>query len=486
MGSPDPKSAQRASRHLAQRMGRLRGLPQKLGQSLSLGDVDQEATPFKDLTESADPVPFEKIASILNEVWGVPWREVLSHIETRGRAASLGQVHKASLPDDKSVAVKVAYPDIREAVINDLRMLGWLARPAEWAISGFQFQEYRDVLFTDLEEELDYRIEAQQQQRYASLVHPSDRVVVPQVVPQLSSERVLVTQWEDGQTIDQATRWGERERTAIGVSLVRHFLNMLFHHGLVHADPHPGNYRFRQSGEVVLYDFGSVAKLNKKQRLLLLRLILATQNQAGDPFSLLQGLGFKPDLLEPIRAKLPVLCQVLFEPFLNHMKFDPSQWDRAKKIDHILGEDRWNFRLSGPASFVFVIRGFQGLLYYLDRLKVQVSWHLLLKPILDRWMAEVLAVAAPPPTPAAFSFRDMASLLNIQVERNGEKVVALKFPANAIHRLDTLIGDDVLEKIRQKGIDPQEVIRKARAGGLKPMDLFSLDEGEKHIRVWLA
>jgi len=485
INTSNPQLASQARQHLARRMGRLRGLPQKLGQSLAMTVQDPDDNPFADLEDGAEPFPFPIMEAILQEVWGQPWPQVLSSLEPHGRAASLGQVHKGILPDGRAVAVKIAYPGIREAVFNDLRMLGWLAKPAEFAIAGFQLEEYRSTLFSDLEEELDYQLEAQHQELYACLTHPSDPVTTPQVISQLSSQRVLVTVWEDGTHIDEACQWSEQERFKLAVNLVKHFLRMLFEHGLVHADPHPGNYRFLPSGQIIIYDYGSVAKLEPQKRLLLLRLILASQEQKGDPFSLLQGLGFKPDLLEPIRAKLPALCQVLFEPFLCPAKFDPTTWDRAQKIDDILGKDRWNFRMSGPAAYIFLIRAFQGVFYYLKRLQVQVSWNLLLQPIMQRKFPELLAIAVPPPAANPVSFNHMARFLCIQVERNGQQTVSLKFPASSIDRLEDLMGEEVLSKTRQKGLDMRAVVKKARSSGLAPTELFQLQEDNKNVRVWL-
>lgn len=486
----DEQDRERARQLLATRMGKLRGLPQKLGQSMSLLADDNTAGDFESLSEGGTAMPFAEVAAILEQAWGKPVSHVLEHLDQEGLAASLGQVHRGCLPDGREVAVKVAYPGIREAVLNDLQMLGWLGKPAERFIGGFEFDAYRTVILSDLEEELDYQAELANQQHYDKWVNPrKDRICVPAVYPELSTSSVLVTGWEAGSPIKLVTAWPDQIRQQIGTALVKHFLHMFFNNGLVHADPHQGNYRFRVQSDgpaVVLYDYGALARFDKKTRLLILRLILATQNQAGDPLGILGALGFNEELLIPIRDKLPALCRVLFEPFVTEGKYDPKDWNRQERLGDILGEDRWNFRMSGPASYVFLIRGFQGLFYYLRKLNVTVSWNILLRPIMERNLAELLAQRVPAPANEAVRFENMAHYLQISVTESGTQKVGLKFPATSVERLEALMGDDISRKVRARGIDPDQVVRKARASGYAPAELFVLDDGPKKVRVWLA
>lgn len=483
----NPEVIQKARRTLVERMGHLRGLPQKLGQSLSLSPDEEQAEAYHSLTDGTQPLPFELIAVQLEKHWGRPYTEVLSQISPDGLAASLGQVHQAQLLDGTEVAIKVAYPGIRDAITKDLKLLGWLGRAGERFMAGFEFDAYQDIILTDLEEELDYRVEAEQQTRYAQMVAASDAVRVPMVVAPLSSEGLLVSHWLEGVPIEVAASWPEPDRQALGTLLVRHFLNMFADHGWIHADPHRGNYRFTNTASgptIILYDYGSIAKYTRQQRLLVMRLILATTKKSGDPFPIMKGLGFREELLLPIRHKLPALCRVLFEPFLSQGRFLHRQWERSKRIADILGDDRWNFRMSGPAAFVFLIRGFQGVFYYLQKLNVTVSWAILFENLLKKHLAEVLTLRLPD-VEEDRGFASLANHLCIRLLENGATKVSLKFPASAVERLPLLMGDNLCARIRAQNIDLDQVTRKARQNCFTPSDLFQIKDGPRDLRVWL-
>ena len=307
-----------AQTHLAARMGMLRELLQKIGQMLSMSDDANRSDAFSCLTDSAEPLPFEEIAPSLTEAWGRPIDDVVQSIETHGLAASLGQVHRAQLHDGRDVAIKVQYPNIRQAVMTGLKMLGWISTPVGDLRRGFDLSGYRAEILRDLENELDYRIEADQQDRYRLASGELSDWLIPEVIPELSSERVLVTEWISGERIDAAANWAESDRREAAHTLLRGFLRMLFAHGQLHADPHPGNYRFVRTGQepkVVLYDFGSVATVPIDHRVALLKLIQITASRHGDPLKPLVALGFDETLLEPMRSKLAAVCATLFEPF---------------------------------------------------------------------------------------------------------------------------------------------------------------------------
>lgn len=472
---------------LSERMGALHGLPQKLGQTLAMMEDNPAASPLDKLNENAHAMPFEMVESCLAEHWGKPWQQILQSLDPKPLAASLGQVHRACDMNGRELAVKVAYPGIHQAVEHDLRMLGWLGKGGG-LFMGFDWDGIRDLLLEDLQQELDYRLEAQNQGNYRELVDPQ-AVIVPDVFSELSGEQVLVTTWKTGHHLNETTDWPLPIRQALGRHLLHHQFEMLFQHGLVHADPHPGNYRFRRDPHqaIVIYDFGSVARFEKPKRLLLLRLIRDTLEQrANDPLETMTALGFQEDLLLPIRHLLPAICRVLFEPFLQKHTFDVSQWQRSQKIDHILGEYRWNFRFAGPPQLMFLVRMFQGMLFYLKQWQVQLAWQPLIFEQINALSSEINNVAIAEVRGDKVTFQAMAQQLHIKLMQAGATKVKLTFPLDALNRLATLMGPEIESKVTQAGIDLAAIVQRARASGLKPQRLFEWqDADQKEVRVWL-
>jgi predicted unusual protein kinase regulating ubiquinone biosynthesis (AarF/ABC1/UbiB family) len=471
---------------LAQRMGTLHGLPQKLGQTLSM--LQEIPTHFDSLQSQAQAMPFAQVEACLNEHWGTPWQQLLRELDENPNAASLGQVHRGLDLSSRELAIKIAYPGIRQAVLQDLQMLGWLGQSGG-LFMGFDWGGIRDLILADLEEELDYRIEARNQTQYREQLPDNLPIVVPEVIVPLSREQVLATVWEPGHSLSETLSWPEKTRRKLGQLLVSHGLYMLFHKGLLHTDPHPGNYRFRDVPEptLVLYDFGAVARFEKRERLLLLKLIRDTmQGRDYDPLETMAALGFNPDLLQPIRQKLPAICHVLFEPFLIPAAYDLSDWQRSTKINHILGDQRWNFRFAGPPRIMFLVRMFQGLLYYLQQWQVNLAWKPLIEEILRDLDSELDNLKIEPIPGEHISFQSIASQLYIKLTQKGITKVKLTFPLNAIDRLGDIMGPDIASRVAEAGIDVDEIVKNARASGLQPQTLFNWkDSQEKAVIVWL-
>jgi len=489
---PEGPGREAARRLIAERMGRMRGLPQKIGQILSLGEPDGETAIFGTLTDAAEPVPaseaFEWIAGEL----GVPVARVFQSLDTRGAAASLGQVHRGTLSDGRDVAVKVQYPGIRKSLDADLAALGWLAAPLSARRSGFEMDEYRRELRGSLLAELDYRREVATLQRFAGRAADVPGLITPVPVVEWCAPRVITMTWVGGERLAAAVHWPAAIRHDLALVLLRFFLHGCFTWGELHADPHAGNVRFsREGGEaaVGVLDFGCVKSLNTGERDGLRRLVQDAEHMSdGELLDAYVAAGFNPALLEPIAARLRAVTTVLFEPFYTRGSYDCRGWRLSERLADVLGEDRWNFRFAGPASLIFLVRAFQGLVQNVRRLGA----------VLD-WQRELAAIAGPAvaagehrrgvPPGTSHSTGDRTSMaatsLRVRVVRNGEQVVQLSFAATAVGHLQELVPTEILERARSGGIDVLQVSERAVAGGYQPGELFVLDEVDRTVRVWL-
>ena len=482
-----PEVRERARAHAARRLGRLRGLPQKVGQLLSLREEGGEA--FEGLREAAEPLPLADLLPLAEEAWGRPAQEILAEVEPVGLAASLGQVHRARLHDGREVAVKLRYPGIAEAVDADLATLGWLASPVGDLRGGFDLEGYRRALRAGLEEELDYGLEARRQRRFHDLATPLG-IVVPEVVDELCGEGVLVTTWEEGSTLDEAATWPEAERCELAGRLAAAFLELGLVHGLLHADPHPGNLRFRRGPrgpEVVLYDYGSLCELSDERRLRLVQLLCeaADPRSTADPLPLFLALGFDRDLLEPLRSRLPALARVLFEPFAHAGRTRLEGWRVSERLSDLLGEDRMAFRMAGPPDLLLFLRGFTGLLWLLRRLDAPVALGRILQDLRGRLEGELRGLPALPAVEAGPGLDTLASHLRVRVTRGGRDAGSLRLPARAVEELDDLLDDELMGRIAAEGIEVAELLRQVRASGYAPQEVFRLEGEERSVQVTL-
>ncbi|MES1256302.1 MAG: AarF/ABC1/UbiB kinase family protein, partial [Acidobacteriota bacterium] len=479
-----------ARRLVAARMGDLRGLPQKIGQMISVGELDCDDAVFAILAEGIEPVPGASAFAWIARELGCPIDSAFRVLDERGRAASLGQTHRGELLDGTAVAVKIQFPGIRDSLDADLLALGWLMAPLSANRSGFNLAEYRAEMRRSLLCELDYGREAAALQRFAARVGDVPGLVTPEPVEALCTPRLLTMSWVHGERIETVRTWPAPARHEAGLVLLRTFLHGCFMWRELHADPHAGNLRFNRDGadvRVGLLDFGCVTSLARTESASLRRLCSDGPNLTDD--ELLEAyvaMGFRARLLEPMATRLRAVTAVLFEPFHTAAPYDLRRWQLSARLTAVLGDDRWNFRFAGPASLLFVIRAFQGLCQYLRVLDVTLDWRRELLAIPDAAVPPRPSDPAPSLSSATKGSVPMgATTLRIRVDRNGENVVQLSFGAAAVGHLEELVPDDLGARLRGRGIDLAQLAQRTVAAGYPAGDLFTLSDGEKQVRVWL-
>ncbi|EFE77450.1 AarF/ABC1/UbiB kinase family protein [Streptomyces filamentosus] len=241
---------QRTADQLFKTLGELKGGAMKLGQALSVFESalpEEIAGPYRaaltKLQEAAPPLPARTVHSVLEERIGEDWREYFLEFEdTPAAAASIGQVHRAVWHDGREVAVKVQYPGAGEALLSDLAQLSRFARLLGPLVPGMDIKPLIKELRDRVSEELDYELEAQAQREHAAEFADDPDVVIPQVVHQ--ADQVLVTEWIDGIPLSEVIVEGTAEqRDRAGQLLARFLFSGPARTGLLHADPHPGNFR---------------------------------------------------------------------------------------------------------------------------------------------------------------------------------------------------------------------------------------------------
>ncbi len=250
-------------------LGELKGGAMKFGQALSVFESalpEALVAPYRatltQLQDAAPPMPASVVHTVLARELGPSWRtNFTSFDDNPAAAASIGQVHRAVWSDGRDVAVKIQYPGAGEALLSDLRQIGRAARLFAGWIPGIDIKPLVKELQDRVSEELDYRLEADAQQRFADAFVDDPEVVVPQVVAH--TERLLVSEWlESDRSLARLIAEGtQEERDRYGEIYVRFLFSGPARAGLLHADPHPGNFRLLPDGRVGVVDYGAVARL---------------------------------------------------------------------------------------------------------------------------------------------------------------------------------------------------------------------------------
>jgi predicted unusual protein kinase regulating ubiquinone biosynthesis (AarF/ABC1/UbiB family) len=250
---------------LVDQFGRMRGAAMKVGQMLSMVEFDGLEEAQQDelqrklatLRDGIPPVPFSRLEKLLRKELGAPIGTVFSDFDERAfAAASIGQVHRATTVDGEDVAVKVQYPGVAEAVETDLRNAMLLIPLVKRLAPGLDAKALATEMRERIGEELDYELEAQNQRRIARLMRDHPFVYVPRVFTELSTRRVLVSEYVDGQGFEAVRRADEQVRDRYGEIVFRFFFGLLYRDRIALGDPHPGNYLLRPDGRVCFLDFG--------------------------------------------------------------------------------------------------------------------------------------------------------------------------------------------------------------------------------------
>jgi predicted unusual protein kinase regulating ubiquinone biosynthesis (AarF/ABC1/UbiB family) len=264
---------ERNAEHMFAVLGELKGGAMKLGQALSVYETmipAELAEPYQraliKLQAQGPALPTDKVHRVLDEQFGRNWRKHFEHFEdSPAAAASIGQVHRGVWHDGREVAVKVQYPGADVALHADLKQLERFSRLFNLVVPGLEARELIHEVRDRMLEELDYRSEADHQRRFAEEFEGDPEIRVPHVLA--SSPKVIVSEWIGGPPLSQLIQQtdvsasDQANRDRIADLVVRLMFASPARLGLLHADPHPGNFLLQDDGRIGVIDFGAVAVL---------------------------------------------------------------------------------------------------------------------------------------------------------------------------------------------------------------------------------
>lgn len=378
-------------------LGELKGGAMKVGQALSVfeaGMPDRYAEPFREaltkLQAEAPPLPAGEVEKVLDAQLGLKWRDRFSEFDGEAAAAaSIGQVHRAVWSDGREVAVKVQYPGADEALRSDLRQLRRLAPLLRPLSPGTDVKAVIDELYESAVSELDYRHEADTQRVFSTAFAGDPQIRVPSVLA--SSPKVLVTEWADGRALSRiAADADQEERDRAAMLLAEFQFSSPVRVGMMHGDPHPGNFLLDDDGRMVVLDFGASIPLPEGfPEALTSMMRLALENRGDELVGLMTRAGYVGrGGLEPADA------MAFLGPFIEPMREPVFHFDRAwmQGILAVYGdvsgrEFRTSRSFSLPRQYVLIHRVLSASVGMLCQLEATAPY----RGIVERWMPEIFA-----------------------------------------------------------------------------------------------
>ncbi|NUS72259.1 MAG: AarF/ABC1/UbiB kinase family protein [Corynebacteriales bacterium] len=382
----------RTAEQLFSVLGQLKGGAMKFGQALSVFEAalpEDLAKPYRvaltKLQDSAPPLPAASVHKVLAEQLGPDWRTKFKEFnDDPVAAASIGQVHRATWADGRDVAVKIQYPGAGPALLSDLKQLSKVARLFALIQPGLDIKPLLAELKSRLAEELDYELEAESTARFAAEYDGDKEIAIPHVVA--SAPRVLVTDWIEGRPLSQVIAEGtQEERNHAGRLLAVLHFSAPTRAGLLHADPHPGNFRILPDGRLGVLDFGAVAQLPEGSPEPIGRLTrLALDGEAEKVLVGLREEGFikaeiEVDADEVLEYLLPILAPLQTERFHFNRAWLRGQATRIgnpRSSAYQLGK-----QLNLPPAYLLIHRVTLGSVGVLCQLEAEAPY----REIVEEW-----------------------------------------------------------------------------------------------------
>ncbi|MEX0659002.1 MAG: AarF/ABC1/UbiB kinase family protein [Egibacteraceae bacterium] len=370
-------------------LGTMKGAAMKVGQIASFVDLDlppeAQATyheALSTLRDAAPPMEPERIAEVITVEFGAPPDEVFASWDPVPLAsASIGQVHRARLPDGTEVVTKVQYPGVAEAVEGDLANAEAFAPMARMISPNLEIRPLMEEMRERLVDELDYQREAEYQSAFHARYDGHPFIVVPAVYPDYCRPRVLTSQYIAG--LDFSTMLGsadKAERQRYGEIIYRFVFGSLNRFRLFNADPHPGNYVFPGDGKVAFLDFGSVKLFSRDVRAVIQAQLRAVM--AHDTDALVQALaqaGFLPPGHRFDEHKLMAWFRFFNEPIVDDREWSYTP-EFAREVIRATTDPRAGYvdllrKLNLPADYLLLNRIQWGVNSILGRLQARANWH---------------------------------------------------------------------------------------------------------------
>ena len=375
------------ARQLTEALGNLKGPLMKVGQILATipeALPEEYAIDFQNLQSNAPPMGWPFVKRRMKSELGPEWESRFKSFEKEAAAAaSLGQVHKAVTHDGQKVACKLQYPDMSSAISADLNQLKVIFSIYERYDNAIQTKYIHEELAARLNEELDYELEARHTKLYDYMLKDESGVHVPKIIDDLSTKRLLTSTWLDGEKILTFINSSAVDRNQIAMNMFRAWYVPLYYNGIIHGDPHLGNYSVRKDHSINLLDFGCVRVFPPKFVGGVIDLYHSLMdNDITRSVHAYETWGFTGLTKDQIET-LNIWARFLYAPLMEDRVRPIGEVtngvfgkETAQKVHEKLREaGKTNKGVTIPREFVFMDRAALGLGSVFLHLKAEVNWY---------------------------------------------------------------------------------------------------------------
>jgi len=310
-------------------------------------------------------------------------------------AASLGQVHRARLHDGRIVACKLQYPEIESAVEADLSQLGIILSIWRRFDNAIDTSRIYEEISARLREELDYTLEAKHMRLYGYMLAGEPRVHVPEPISELSTRRLLTMSWLEGQPLMAFKTADQRTRNELALGMFRAWYVPFYEHGVIHGDPHLGNYTVRRDLSINLLDFGCVRifppSFVKGVIDLYWALVHDDRDLAVAAYESWGFSGLTRELIEVLNEWARFLYRPLMENRIRRINETHSGELGRKVVEHVHRRLREVGGVTVPREFVFMDRAAIGLGSVFIHLAAEINWYELFMNLIEGFDVEAVA-----------------------------------------------------------------------------------------------
>ena len=383
---------------LKKKLGHLKGPLMKVAQILAtVPDMlpPEYATAFLELQSNAPPMGWPFVKRRMQAELGSGWQNQFRIFEPNASAAaSLGQVHKATSPTGERLACKLQYPEMGSAVEADLTQLKFILKSFEVINGSLDTENLQVEIAERLREELDYLREAKHMKIFKEILNVFPFAEVPEVIDSLTTQHLLTMSWLEGKKLLTQCEAPQDIRNEISRCLFKVWYYPLYQYGVLHGDPHLGNYSWSSEGKLNLLDFGCVRIFDSSLIQGVLDLYRAFQiNDKELAVQAYRTWGFT-DLDKELIHILNLWAHFLYEPLLDDRVRPLEETYSGLKGRQVAGAVFEELKRKGgvkpPREFVFMDRAAVGLGSVFMHLKAQLNWHQLFEELIEDFSAPAL------------------------------------------------------------------------------------------------